>query len=163
MSEPPAEETQGAKAKAQAPPLKAVPKRRVHWHVLFTHFPISLFGVCAAFQILHLFMMPACLEIATNLCLIGATIMIIPTTISGWRTWKNQYRGFRSAVFQRKIAISYVMLGMSVPLTIWRTVFLRIFMAHPWGLTHWLYFSGTMLLIIGAILEGYFGGTLHHH
>jgi hypothetical protein len=143
-------------------PSAAPAKRRVHWHVLLTHFPISLFGVCAGFQVLHLFFLPKCFEIATNVCLLGAAAMMIPTTVSGWLTWKRQYRGFGAPVFRKKIVIAYVMLGLSLPLAVWRTVFLNVFTASEWGLDHWIYFSGTIALIIGAALEGYFGGTLHH-
>jgi hypothetical protein len=143
-------------------PSDKPPKRRIHWHIFFTHFPISLFGVCAGFQVLHLIFLPVCFEIATNVCLLGATAMMIPTTLSGWTTWKRQYRGFGAPVFRRKIAIANIMLGLCLPLTIWRTVFLHVFTNVEWGPTHWLYFSGIILLIIGAVLEGYYGATLHH-
>jgi len=134
----------------------------VHWHIVLTHFPISLFGVTAGFQVLHLFLLPTCFEIASNVCLIGGTALLVPSVISGWRTWKSQYRGFRSPVFVRKITIAYLMLGLSLPLTVWRMAFPNSFINVAWGTTHWLYFAGTILLIIGASLEGYFGGTLHH-
>jgi uncharacterized membrane protein len=137
-------------------------KPRIHWHVILTHFPISLFGVTAVFQVLHLFFLPACFEIATNVCLLGGAVLMIPTVLSGWITWKKQYRGFGSPVFRRKIAIAYLMLGLSLPLVVWRTIFLNLFTNAEWGPAHWLYFTGTLLLIIGASLEGYFGGTLHH-
>ncbi len=142
--------------------MNQVVKRRVHWHIVLTHFPISLFGVTAGFQVLHLFLLPTCLEIATNICLIGGTVLLLPSVLSGWATWKKQYRGFRSPVFQRKITIAYLMLGLSLPLTFWRTVYLNAFTNVEWGTAHWLYFTGTILLIIAASLEGYFGGTLHH-
>jgi len=147
-----------------APPsiMKSAARHRVHWHIFLTHGPISLFGVCAAFQVLHLFLVPACLEIASNICLLGATLVLVPTTLTGWTTWKKQYKGFRSPVFLRKRTVSFLMLGLSIPLTIWRVFFLRIFENAPWSPAHWIYLSGTVLLIIGAILEGYFGATLHH-
>jgi len=142
--------------------MNQVAKRRIHWHVILTHFPISLFGASAGFQILHLFFLPTCFEIATNVCLIGGAVLLVPALLSGWVTWKKQYRGFRSPIFLRKITIAYLMLGLSLPLAVWRTAFLNVFTNAEWSLAHWLYFTGTMLLIIGASLEGYFGGTLHH-
>jgi len=142
--------------------LNQIPRPKIHWHIVLTHFPISLFGVTAGLQILHLFFLPECFEIATNVCLLGGAVLMFPTVITGWATWKRQYRGFRSPIFLRKIAIAYFMIGMSVVLAVWRTVFLDVFTNVDWGLAHWIYFTGTMLLIVGASLEGYFGGTLHH-
>ena len=59
--------------------------------MLLIHFPISLFGVAFGFQILHLFIAPACFELATNVTLLGGAVMMIPTTWTGWFTWKGDY------------------------------------------------------------------------
>lgn len=146
----------------QGSAVKPATKHKIHWHIFFAHFPVSLFAVCAGFQILHLLLLPSCLEIASNICFVGATTMLIPTTLLGRSTWKKQYRGFGSRVFVRKITISYLMLGLSVPVFVWQIVFLHQLTVHVWDLYHWVYFSATILLFGGAILEGYFGGTLHH-
>ncbi len=137
-------------------------KRKIHWHIILTHFPISLFGVSAGFQVLHLLTMPDCFEVATNVCVLGATLMLVPTTLSGWLSWKETYKGFRSPIFLRKIRIAWSMLALSVPLTILRFAFLDLFTHEYWSFWHWLYLAGTGLLIGGATLEGYFGGSLHH-
>jgi uncharacterized membrane protein len=63
---------------------------RMHWHVAFTHFPISLFGVTFLFQVLHLFLEPDAFSAASNVTLIGGAIMMIPTTWTGWLTWKSR-------------------------------------------------------------------------
>ncbi len=61
------------------PAGRAVTRYRIHWHVLLTHFPISFFAVAFGFQILHLFISPACFELATNVALIaGAVVMVRP-------------------------------------------------------------------------------------
>jgi hypothetical protein len=44
----------------------AVPKRRIHWHVFLTHFPLSMFGGAFGFQILHLFMAGRIVGIETD-------------------------------------------------------------------------------------------------
>ena len=144
------------------PPGAAAGKRKIHWHTFLTHFPISLFGVSAGFQFLHLFFMPECFEVATNVCILGATLTMGPTILSGWSTWKTTYKGFRSPLFLRKIRIAWFMLGVSVPLTIVRFAFLDLFTNANWNVWHWIYLAGTTLLIGGAILEGYLGGSLHH-
>lgn len=140
----------------------ALPKYRIHWHVFLIHFPLSFFGVAFGFQILHLFLFPACFEVATNVTLIAGTIMMVPATLTGWQTWKGSYRGALGLIFRRKIAIAFAMLALSIPLTVWRAVFLSAFENAPGSPWHLLYFAGNSLLILGAIGEGYYGSRLNH-
>lgn len=147
---------------AAAPSGRTVTRYRTHWHVMLTHFPISFFGVAFGFQILHLFLAPACFELATNVTLIAGAVMMAPTTWTGWTTWKSAYKGARVRLFQRKITISFVMLGLSVPLVVWRVVFLGFFEEVPQSPEHWIYLAGNALLIAGAVAEGYYGGRLNH-
>ena len=142
--------------------VKTPVRRTIHWHIFLAHFPVSLFAVCAGFQILHLFVLRSCLEIASNICFGAATLMLIPTTLAGRATWKSQYHGYGSQLFVRKITISYVMLALAVPILVWQIVSFHQFAFHMRNLYHWIYFSSTILLFGGAILEGYIGGTLHH-
>lgn len=137
---------------------------KMHWHVLFTHFPISLFGAAFGFQILHLFptSLSGCFEIATTVALISAAALMIPTILTGWFTWKKQYKGARVLIFQRKIAISYAMLAVSIVLVSWRTTQFEAFQDAPQSPWHWLYLAGNTLLIAGAVVEGYYGGRLNH-
>jgi uncharacterized membrane protein len=133
----------------------------MHWHVLFVHFPISFFGVAFGFQVLHLFFAPACFTLSSTVVLIAGTLMMIPTTISGWRSWKSNYRGAQTYIFKRKITISIMMLATSVMLVSWRLSFYSIFTEEPQA-AHWIYMAGITLLIAGAVAEGYHGGKLHH-
>jgi uncharacterized membrane protein len=135
---------------------------KMHWHVILTHFPLSLFSVAFLFQVLHLFRAPYCFELATNVALIGATISMVPVVWTGWRTWKKSYRGAMVMVFQRKIIIAIAILAISVPLVVWRSIFLGLFTRAPRDYTHWVYLAGNTLLIAGAFLEGFYGGRLNH-
>jgi uncharacterized membrane protein len=145
----------------------AQPKRtfveRMHLHVLSTHFPLALFTVAFGFQILHLFLrqQAANLEFATNITMIAAVVMMIPTTMTGWLTWKSKYKGARVMIFQRKITIAFLMLAFSAALVLWRVGFFGIYedMSSPW---HWVYLAGIALLVAGAAAEGYYGGRLNH-
>jgi uncharacterized membrane protein len=135
---------------------------KIHYHALLTHFPISFFVCAFTFQILHLFWAPICFELATNVTLLMGTIMMIPTTLTGWQTWKRNYRGAQVPLFQRKIFLAFILLGISIPLTIWREVYLGIFVEVPFGPSHWLYLAGNAILIAGAAAEGFYGGQLNH-
>ena len=141
---------------------QVIPKYRIHWHVLLIHFPISFFMAAFGFQILHLFTETDCFELATNVALIAGTITLIPTIWSGWRSWKNNYKAAKVITFQRKITTAFVMLGVSIPLTVWRAVFLGVFEQTHTSVDHIIYLLGNTLLIIGAVIEGYYGGRLNH-
>ena len=136
-------------------------RRPAHWHVLFVHFPISFFGVAFGFQMLHLFFAPACFTLSSTMVLIAGALMMIPTTVSGWRSWKRTYKGAQTYIFKRKIIIAALMLVTSAMLVGWRLSFYSIFTEEP-GAAHWVYMAGSALLIMGAVLEGYYGGRLHH-
>jgi hypothetical protein len=86
---------------------------------------------------------------------------MISTTTSGWSTWKSRYKGAGTSLFRRKIATAFSMLGISIFLPIWRFTYYSIFTDEP-NIPHWLFMTGTMLLIIGAVVEGYFDMKLHH-
>jgi uncharacterized membrane protein len=143
---------------------RALLKYKVHWHVVLTHFPISFFIASFLFQILHLFPngFTSCFEIATNITLIFATAVMIPTIITGWFTWKRSYGGVDMLIFRRKTVISYVLFGFAVVLVIWRSVFFGVFVDIPYGIYHWLYLAGNVLLIAGAAAEGFYGERLSH-
>jgi hypothetical protein len=144
------------------PSPAALPKSRVHWHVFLTHFPISMFGGAVGFQILHLFMAPSCFELATNVALIGGAVTLLPAIATGWSEWKNHFHGAKGLIFKRKITIAAGMAALSLPLVIWRTAFLGLFEEAPESPGHWIYLAGNAFLVLGAVLEGYFGGRLNH-
>ncbi len=141
---------------------RAIVRYKIHWHAMLVHFPISFFGVAFGFQVLHFFLAPACLEPATNLALIAGAVAMVPTTWTGWSAWKNSYKRARVLIFQRKITVSFIMLGLSVALVGWRVIALGLFEEHPESIVHWPYMTGNSLLIIGAALEGWYGGRLNH-
>lgn len=149
-------------ANAPHPPGPAGPRRRLHWHVFLSHFPISLFGTAFGFQILHLFVAPACFELATNVTLLAGTVMLGPTIGAGWREWKTRYHGAAGLIFRRKISVAIAMAALSLPLVLWRIAALGLFEEAPASPAHWIYLAGNALLILGAIVEGAYGGRLNH-
>ena len=135
---------------------------KIHWHVFLTHFPISLFGAAFLFQVLHLFSHADCFEMSTNITLVAGVISLIPTTWTGWRTWKYKYKGAGVPLFKRKIVIAFVMLGLSAPLAVWRLTYPGMFQHGSPGFGHWIYVAGNTLFIAGAAAEGLYGGRLNH-
>ncbi len=143
--------------------MNQVAQRRIHWHIVLTHFPISLFGVTFLFQVLHLFLQPDSFEAASNVTLMGGALAMIPTTWTGWATWRGRYKGATVPLFKKKIITAFVMLVLSVSLVLWRSLTYDIFSNQPYLRDHLVYFTGTALLIAGSVVEGYYGGRLNHH
>lgn len=141
---------------------RAILSYKIQWHVILIHFPVSFFLSSFIFQILHLFSNPAAFELATNVEIILGTLFMYPTVLSGWQSWKEHYKGAWVLLFRRKIVTAFIMLGLSTALSVWRFLFLNFFEEAPESPSHWIYLAGNTLLIIGSIIEGYYGGRLHH-
>ncbi len=137
---------------------RATSRYQLHWHVMFVHFPISCFMVSAGFMVLHLFTETGCFELAGFLTLITGAVMMVPTTLSGYLTWKSKYKGAATKIFLYKVRISYGMLALSLALLLFRAVFVST--EHT--IWHSAYGTGFVVLVAGAFLEGYYGGRLNH-
>jgi uncharacterized membrane protein len=141
---------------------KATLHYKLHWHILFTHFPVSFFLGSFGFILLHLITGTSCFELAGFVSLIVGAAFVVPTTVSGWTTWKGRYKGFKSKLFLNKIRISFAMVGISFAMVIFRSIYIidSLDLAH--NIWHVIYFIGITLLMIGSIAEGYYGGRLNH-
>jgi hypothetical protein len=95
-------------------------------------------------------------------CIIAGTASLIPAIITGWTTWKRYYHGSTGRLFRRKIITGFVMLGISLPLAVWR-VLLYSLGSDALDVEHYAFFLLTTVLIGGAVIEGYLGGRLSHH
>jgi uncharacterized membrane protein len=132
-----------------------------HWHVELTHFPVSFFVGSALFMILHFasYSNRDAYELASLVLLIAGMIVMWPTTITGWNTWKGRYHGAHAKIFLYKIRTSFGMIALSVMLVVWRVA------APPPKDTAWFYVyaAGIFLLFIGTVIEGFYGGRPNHH
>ena len=132
-----------------------------HWHVLFTHFPVSFFVGSALFMVLHFvsYSNRNAYELASFVLLVAGMVVMWPTTITGWNTWKGRYHGAHAKLFLYKIRTAFSMIALSVLLVIWRAAL------PPTADTAWFfaYAVGIFLLFIGTVIEGFYGGRLNHH
>jgi uncharacterized membrane protein len=137
---------------------RMVVRHNIHWHVISTHFPISFFTASAGFIILHLIAKTECFELAGYLCLIAGVVMTIPTTITGWTTWKSKYKGARTKTFTNKIILSYVIIIVGTLMILFRAYF--VMGEHT--LWHFIFAFGFIALFFASMMEGYYGGRLNH-
>lgn len=129
-----------------------------HWHVISTHFPVSLFLTSTGFMALHLFTLHNCFDLASFLTLGVGAVAMLPTTLSGWLTWQGRYKGAHAKIFIYKSRIAYAMTALSTILVIWRAAF----PARPHTVWHYAYAFAVALLLVGAFAEGHYGSRLTH-
>lgn len=137
-------------------------KWHMHWHVALVHFPTAGFTGAFLFMFLHLVTRNPCLPYAAYITLVASTVVLVPVTVTGWLTWRRNYLARWNTTFTVKIWTSVAMLVVAIALVLYQT-------AHPFALldasarlAHAVYFAGVVLLMVGAIAEGFFGGRLHH-
>lgn len=138
------------------------PKYKLHWHVLFTHFPVGAFSGAFLFMALHAITRDRCYGQAAYVSLLAGLFVLIPTTATGWVTWKRKYKGFKNKLFRIKIWTSFAMIPICAALVAYQTLhpFTVLEVSHRWE--HALYFVGVSSLLFGSFLEGFWGGRLHH-
>lgn len=152
-----------APASSQQPTdVRARKKVKMHWHVVLTHFPISAFLGVFVFTSLHLVTRNDCYTQATYVSLVLGAGAMLPLTATGWFTWKRTYKGFKNRLFLTKIWFSVGMIVVGLLMAIYQTIhpFHVLDLANETG--HVLWLAGALFLVVGAVVEGYFGGQLHH-
>lgn len=73
--------------------------------------------------------------------LIAGVIILVPTILTGWFSWKRQYKGALVEIFIFKIRISYSMLVIGIFLIIFR----GIFVSTKHTIWHYIYGIGFLL------------------
>lgn len=152
---------------SSSPPAKlATDKTRVkhgfHWHLLLIHFPISAFLGAFVFMGLHLLTGDRCFARAAFVSLIAGTLVMIPTTATGWFTWKDRYNGVKGKLFLTKIRLAFSMIVISIIMSLYQTISSIDYTTADYDLGYFVYIAGVTLLLLGAAGEGYYGGRLHH-
>jgi hypothetical protein len=117
--------------------------------------------VVFAFQTMDIIADPPGFDLAADLVFIATACVMLPVVLTGWRTWKNSYKGARIMLFQRKIAVAWAMLAVAVPEAVWRTWMLLNGVKDTF-VYDLIFYAGIGLLVAGAVVEGYYGGRLNH-
>jgi hypothetical protein len=141
---------------------EALPKYKIHWHVVLIHLPIGFFLATALFSFLFLLIPISCFEIAEIITLALGFLGMIPVICTGWFTWKGKYKGFQGMLFQRKILTAFAMLAVSFFLL--ATHIFSEYLFHFGTDISWrvIYFLVALLLAFGSGIEGFYGGRLNH-
>lgn len=141
-----------------------MPRRRpkMHWHVMLTHFPVGAFTGAFLFMTLHVITRDDCHAQGASVSLLAGLSMLVPTTATGWITWRHKYKRSKIRLFRIKIWTSIAMLLVCAALVAYQTIhpFALLDVSRRWE--HALYFLGVASLMLGSFVEGFWGGRLNH-
>jgi hypothetical protein len=89
--------------------------------------------------------------------------MLVPASFTGWRRWRSHYHSYGGSPFRWKIRLAIGMLVFGTALATLETISPLHTADNVDYLRHVAYFAGVATLMVGATLQGYLGGRLHHH
>lgn len=137
-------------------------RARIHWHIMLTHFPISAFLGAFLFMSLHLLTENDCFTLAAYVSIISGALVMLPTGLTGLLEWRASYKAHRSRAFVGKIWVGAGMTALSAALVGFQALGPLETSEVGMGAAHAVYFVADTLLMLGAVLEGHWGGRLHH-
>ena len=133
-----------------------------YFHPIFVHFPQALFPVALASFVLYLATGAEPFEggayVAASFGAIAAPI----TTVTGFLDWKFRYKAYMTSVFRIKITGAFVLIGLSVPAVVLRSLVPGV---ADLPLSGAGYAYGGLLAACAAtcVVLGHYGGRLVFH
>jgi len=129
-----------------------------HWHPPSVHFHSALFPIAALLVIIYLPTREGSLEKAVFYLLGFAVLLLLGSILAGLFDWRTKYKSARTKVFQSKIRLSFVLLGLGLALLIWRGTAPRLMEAST--ISQGLYTAGLVVATMLVVRIGYLGGKL---
>jgi uncharacterized membrane protein len=127
-------------------------------HAVISHFINGLLPVSVLFLALSLVTGDTYFE-HTVLHLVVISSCTIPIAfISGIRDWRIKFHGERAPIFYKKIALSILLLLLSLLAVSLRIIYPDILAGN--GGLKWLYLGGLVSMMPIVVLIGHFGGKL---
>jgi predicted heme/steroid binding protein/uncharacterized membrane protein len=134
------------------PLFKKLPFLRRHPHPMTVHFPIAFMLSAPFFTLLYLITGRPAYDTTAFQCLAAGVIFTPLVILTGFTTWQVNYLGRSMRPVNLKIAVSLLLLAVSLAALIWRETVPRV-LTHPEGAGYiypLLVFSLVpMILVIG--------------
>ncbi|WP_041584639.1 DUF2231 domain-containing protein [Syntrophus aciditrophicus] len=131
-----------------------------HPHPVSSHFPIALSVTAALFSIVSILFDLRIMELASFFNLVVATTVMPFTILTGYLSWRYNYRRKNSFEFKAKILLSillpFSMLGV-LCLFGYQYFFTE---SYPTGPIHALYHVLVICTALNVVALGYFGGRI---
>lgn len=127
-------------------------------HAVSAHFPAALVPTCALFLFLAAICGYPSLEFAAFALLVVILVSLPLTMLSGYLMWKTNYQKSRSAIFQKKICLAWVLLLVALATLLWR--YLNPDPLASGGVVLVFYLLLHVLMLACVTLLGHYGGML---
>ncbi len=133
-----------------------------YFHPILVHFPQALFPVAFASFVLYLATGAGHFETGTYV-VAGFGALAAPfTTLSGLADWKIRYKGYMTSVFRIKIVGAFVLIALSVPAVVLRSLVPGV-AALPLAGAGYAYAALLTGCAATCVVLGHYGGKLVFH
>ncbi len=127
-------------------------------HAVSAHFPAALIPTCVLFLALAAVYGYRPLEFSAFALLVVIVFSIPLTMLTGFFLWRKNYQQSRSTIFQRKIALAWVLLLVALSTLLWRLLIPDVLERGGAGLV--LYLGLNCLMLVCVTMLGHYGGLL---
>lgn len=127
-------------------------------HAVSAHFPAALIPTAVLFLLLAVIFTNRALEFAAFALLVVVLASLPLTMLTGYLTWQKNYQKSRTAIFQKKICLAWVLLLVALTTLVWR--YLNPDMLATGGVVEVFYLLLNLLMLTCVTLLGHYGGML---
>ncbi len=133
-----------------------------YFHPIFVHFPQALFPVALASFVVYLVTGAEELETGAYVAVAFGALAAPFTTLTGLADWKTRYKAYMTSVFRIKITGAFVLIGLSVPAVVLRSLVPDV-AALPLAGAGYVYAGLLAACVATCVVLGYYGGKLVFH
>ena len=133
-----------------------------YYHPMFVHFPQALFPVSFGSFLLYLATGARDFEVGAYLTAAFGAAAAPVTALTGYLDWKIRYKGYMTSVFRIKIVGAFVLIGLSVPAVLLRSIVPDV-AATPIAGPGWIYVALLFACVLTSVVLGHYGGKLVFH
>ena len=133
-----------------------------YFHPIFVHFPQALFPVALASFVLYLATGAGQFETGAYVAAGFGALAAPFTTVTGFLDWKFRYNAYLTSVFRIKITGAFVLIGLSVPAVLLRSLVPDV-AALPLSGPGYAYAGLLAACVATCVVLGRYGGKLVFH
>ncbi len=133
-----------------------------YFHPVLVHFPQALFPVAFASFVLYLATGAETLETGAYVAAAFGALAAPFTTVAGFADWTIRYKAYMTSVFRIKIVGAFVLIGLSVPAVLLRSLVPGV-AALPLAGAGYAYAGLLAGCVATCVVLGHYGGKLVFH
>lgn len=133
-----------------------------YFHPIPVHFPLALFPVALACFVLYLATGAGQFETGAYVAAAFGALAAPFATVTGFLDWRFRYKAYMTSVFRIKITGAFVLIGLSVPAVLLRSLAPRV-ADLPLSGAGYAYGGMLAACVATCVVLGHYGGKLVFH